>query len=310
MKSTALHKFSFRAHQVSDGVRRPCPVSRRRKLAAGGVFSLGVCLLGFHGAACATVFGTIQEADGLHFQPSQTYSESTQLQVSQSTTPYSGATLFSDSDTGVMRLSAKGLAHNAGPSNSGADVIYPFTTRATVSMVDNVTFQGFAPGSTGSLYYAVDGSFQQSGVQGSGGAVGYGEYGAKVYDGVQNHMHTVGYLTRAGVSDVCSFTTDCLVGETPAAAYGVISFPLTGAKYTFNLFLQMSASGGYVADFSSTAKAYLSLPAGVTYTSSSGGFLTLASPISPVPEPDRNVLLMAGLVLVGAVARARPAQEL
>ena len=277
-----------------------------KMMASNTLVSLGLCLAALPGEASAVVYGSVQETGSALSQPASNYSDATQLQITQSTTPYSGATLFSDSDTGVMRLNAKGLAYSGGLDQLGHNTSVFFTTRTTVSMVDNVTFQGYSAGETGSLYYSVDGSFQQSGYQIPGGAVGYGEYSAKVYDGVQNYMDTVGYAATASQSSTaCWNTTECLVGESPSAIVGVISFPLTDAKYVFNMFIQMTVTGGYIANFSSTAKAYLSLPAGVTYTSSSGGFLTLASPINPVPEPETYSMLVAGLGFIAFFAHRR-----
>jgi hypothetical protein len=60
---------------------------------------------------------------------------------------------------------------------------------------------------------------------------------------------------------------------------------------------------GLDADFGSTARAYLRLPEGVTYTSQSGVFLATAVPLSPVPLPPAAWLMLAGLGTLGVRLR-------
>jgi hypothetical protein len=56
-------------------------------------------------------------------------------------------------------------------------------------------------------------------------------------------------------------------------------------------------------NFGNTAKFYLRLPEGVTYTSTSGNFLTAAAPIFAVPEPSTWAMLLAGKGMLAAKRR-------
>jgi len=82
-----------------------------------------------------------------------------------------------------------------------------------------------------------------------------------------------------------------------------LSFQLhPGTTYSFGMSLDVTAIG-LDADFGSTARAYLRLPEGVSYTSQSGVFLATAVPLSPVPMPPAAWLMLAGLGTLAARLR-------
>jgi hypothetical protein len=72
-----------------------------------------------------------------------------------------------------------------------------------------------------------------------------------------------------------------------------------GGTFWFLAQLNLFAGGtNEVTDFGHTALLSLDLPPGVTYTSSSGLFLTGVA--APVPEPETTWLLLAGLIPIAA----------
>jgi hypothetical protein len=85
--------------------------------------------------------------------------------------------------------------------------------------------------------------------------------------------------------------------------FDTLSFQLLpGTTYSVGMSLDVIATG-LDADFGSTARAYLRLPEGVTYTSQSGVFLATAVPLSPVPLPPAAWLMLAGLGTLGVRLR-------
>jgi len=87
-----------------------------------------------------------------------------------------------------------------------------------------------------------------------------------------------------------------------ALYFETLTFDLLPTTYQFAWTLGVNGAG-YDVDFSSTAKAYLRLPEGVTYTSQSGVFLATAEPLSPVPWPPMWQLTLAGLGLMATRIR-------
>lgn len=72
----------------------------------------------------------------------------------------------------------------------------------------------------------------------------------------------------------------------------------------FNLGLSVDCWGA-ACGFEHTASIGLVLPEGVSYTSDSGVFLTGVTAVAPVPEPETWALMLAGLGVVGRLARRR-----
>lgn len=100
----------------------------------------------------------------------------------------------------------------------------------------------------------------------------------------------------AGVPDICQ------VGKS-INQFNQLAVPIYGGE-TYHAYVDLiaDASDGASSNFSSTGRFYLETPAGVTYTSTSGKFLTEALPI---PEPGTPWLLACGGALIGVVARRR-----
>ena len=93
----------------------------------------------------------------------------------------------------------------------------------------------------------------------------------------------------------------------PTGAYRFTGvYALTGATSVIGLRETLSAFGGgsAAASFGSTSHLAFTLPEGVTYSSSSGVFLTA------VPEPGTWALMLAGLGSVLTLARRRPSRPL
>ena len=101
---------------------------------------------------------------------------------------------------------------------------------------------------------------------------------------------------------------DVTVCGTGAGAYSYdFSLPFEISNLDRDINVQASASvgtvGSGVADFGRTASLGLTLPAGLSYTSDSGVFLSERP--STVPEPATLGLLAAAIGLLGAATRGR-----
>jgi hypothetical protein len=85
-------------------------------------------------------------------------------------------------------------------------------------------------------------------------------------------------------------------------------YALTGASTDLGIdeSLDASCGGGVDCNFSHTGAVSLSLPAGVSFTSDSGVFLT-ASPVAAVPEADSLAIFSVGLLALTATYRRRRA---
>ena len=67
--------------------------------------------------------------------------------------------------------------------------------------------------------------------------------------------------------------------------------------------LQSLAFGSATADFSGTSSVRLELPAGVTFTSASGQFLSAIAPAGAVPEPSTWAMMLIGFGAIGTAMR-------
>ena len=175
------------------------------------------------------------------------------------------------------------------------------TTDANTSISDSVTFSG-AAGLTAFLDYSFEGAH----------GVISDAIPKAAFAQLFVNISTVGgsssvYETLSAYGANCGVGTNCVVG-TSTSRTGSLAFQIfSGAPTNFGISLNGFASIGNSFDFGNTAKLYLRVPDGVTYTSSSGSFLTAAAPITPVPEPATPLLLVAGFALLGLVARPRRA---
>lgn len=198
---------------------------------------------------------------------------------------------YANLNTGILRVVGKSVY--APP--------FTTTTDANTGIGDSVTFSG-AAGLTAFLDYSFEGTL---GVIVD--AVPKAAFAQLIVNiGTVGGSSTV-YETLSAYSANCGFGTNCVVG-TSTSRTGSLAFQVfPGAPTSFNIGLNGFASIGNSFDFGNTAKFYLRVPVGVTYTSSSGSFLTAAAPITPVPEPTTPALLLAGVVVLGFVVRQRKA---
>ena len=117
-----------------------------------------------------------------------------------------------------------------------------------------------------------------------------------------------GYVTSLGYLDTYPSNAPGVWVSTPGYTSNTYTetYLLTGASgdIAVNLSVNLECSLGYVCDFSHTAKFGLVLPAGASFTSDSGVFLT-APVVGGVPEPASWALLVTGFGVVGAASRRR-----
>ncbi len=117
-----------------------------------------------------------------------------------------------------------------------------------------------------------------------------------------------GYVTTLGYLDTYPSNAPGVWVSTPGYTSNTYTetYFLTGASGDIGveLSVNLACSLGYVCDYSHTAKFGLVLPAGASFSSDSGVFLT--APVGgAVPEPASWALLVAGFGVVGAAARRR-----
>ena len=83
-------------------------------------------------------------------------------------------------------------------------------------------------------------------------------------------------------------------------------YDLLGASQSLGIGAYLSAGATFAdLDYGNTLRVSFTLPDNVSYTSDSGVFLTATNTVTPVPEPETWALMMAGLGLVGQMARRR-----
>lgn len=214
----------------------------------------------------------------------------------------------------VTATAQAGLPSDAGYAHASANLaagtlrvtgtsVYapPFatTTDASAGISDTITITGGA-GQMGYLDYSFDGSL----------GVVNDNIPKSAFAQLNVYIATVAtassrYETLSAYSGNCGSGTNCVVG-TSTARTGTLAFQIySGAPTFFQLSLRGTASVGNSFDFGNTAKFYLRLPTGVSYASASGSFLAAAAPITAVPEPTSAALFLAGVAVLGFVARQR-----
>jgi len=117
---------------------------------------------------------------------------------------------------------------------------------------------------------------------------------------------TTRYETLSAFSANCG--PNCEVG-TSTARTGTIAFTIMEGPTSFQMSLYGEATNGNSFDFGNTARFYLRLPDGASYSSASGNFLAAAAPVLSVPEPASWAMLLLGGGVLLRAARARAARR-
>ncbi len=208
---------------------------------------------------------------------------------------------------------AGGILRSA--TSTSANVPYrqvgPVSTRVitTSAMQDYVTFAvASAQGADVVFTTHLDGSYVLSDpyygngnaqVQVIFGAASFGYSGhADVSGSIYGH-HTDSPHGRG----LDGWTSYSFSNETPTG------FDFTGTMHVTDRERMQMFAGLYLdcayssCGFGNTARVGLHVPNGVSFTSDSGVFLTGASPVAPVPEPETWALMVAGLAVVGRTVR-------
>lgn len=177
---------------------------------------------------------------------------------------------------------------------------------AKAALYDTLTFSGVTGTLVGTLNMSIHGSFSgpPSGGQGDVYASLISNFSPL---GIHVHESNSGdiYLPEGTVGGVTT-NADPITGlfDRNDVRFDLSrSFAIVpGGTFWFLAQLNLFAGGtNEVTDFGHTALLSLDLPPGVTYTSSSGLFLTGVA--APVPEPETTWLFLAGLIPI--VARLR-----
>jgi hypothetical protein len=170
---------------------------------------------------------------------------------------------------------------------------------------DGLTFQVAGGGSAdigiqlslnGSVNVPADGSYTQSILMDLGAAQLQWAAG---YVNSNNGIPTS--TIEAGTENWVSYTTPV---QTPTGLVfdGILSVT-SGQDLQFFLNQQLTCNVGATCNFADPLSISLNLPAGVTFTSDSGVFLSQAQPASPVPEP--GAFGLTATCLLAAVALSR-----
>ena len=163
------------------------------------------------------------------------------------------------------------------------------TADATASFTDYVVFTGGAGVSSANLLASLSGSL-------TGGQIG----------------GRAGYIYNVDLFEVASpLSSETLVSES-RTVFGSRTVTLNdtlesgfdftfGKTYGLTATLTLEARDGGVADFADTAKLNFAVASGVGLVSASGYGYNVAA----VPEPQTYAMLLAGLGMIGAIARRR-----
>jgi hypothetical protein len=111
------------------------------------------------------------------------------------------------------------------------------------------------------------------------------------------------YLGTGADGDWLSST---IVSQTANSTIIDAEYQLVGSDPTIpvGLFLECGSSNDASCDYYDTASISLTLPAGVSFTSASGVFLTQA-PVTAVPEPGSFLLFGTALLAIGSLRRCK-----
>lgn len=208
------------------------------------------------------------------------------------------ASAAADRSTGSLHAAAGATA----VPNSGLQAGFP--AGATAKLGDTLYFQA-APGAittTVGMTVHIDGSLGAKLTGDSGGSGSpFANFG--IYVGLNQE--------QGNFKSVASNVTDQFIDSiywTETGNYSLDlhgSFKFDGANAVVPIFMILSVGGQYgYADFGNTAKfTFDPLPAGVSYTSASGDFL------SAVPEPSTWAMMILGFFGVGYMAYRRRNQN-
>jgi len=179
---------------------------------------------------------------------------------------------------------------------------------ARVNMSDWVTFNNVAIGQVGHLDLVVTGGFSTDpGMRIIPRGIAWAAAGVSSADQRVSLVRQAWFAADAG--SVLMIPRDIRerhgsnVGSS-VSYFDTLSFDLRPGRYHFFWQLELVVQG-LDADFSSTARTYLRLPEGVTYTSESGVFLATATPLLPVPEPPMLHQALLGLGVLAGWLRFR-----
>ena len=193
-----------------------------------------------------------------------------------------GASSFAEADLvrGVLKASATSTARQ-----SGAQAI--IRERFT-----------FSEGASGIAYldWRFHGVITKSDTPASNITMSLGILDFSISDGLNPATRDARALFELGCDGIFNYGYGQCVGGTFVESTGSIEIPISSRVFNIQIALSIYAQQFDSANFANTALMYLRLPEGVSISSESGAFLSLAQPITPVPEPAAAVLFLAGLV--------------
>ena len=260
-------------------------------------------------ASAALVFGTPASADAFvstfgvfsgqfasaPVSLSRTNSQNTPSFVSQS---------FASADLNTATLRASITGESLSACCFTGNIV-----SATARISDDVTFLGAGSSVLVNLSLLVDGTFAMTGVATSAtvdAVLGLGVDSASLHLVRNLNPGNFGdFLNGSVTGSPGSFLNKTLNSANAGLVLSVI-VP-TNVAISFTALLSLQGQGAQFdtlsANFANTAQVALSLPVGYSFASASGHFLS-----APVPEPETYAMILAGLGLLGFVARRRKQQ--
>jgi len=147
----------------------------------------------------------------------------------------------------------------------------------------------------------LDGYTDTSRPFGLGAAAFYATFGYGTGTSIAATLGSIRYNSSNGADDTSGTFNFLQVGN---EFVGTIIVPPSRNYFDLTMSLYAHGSYGGVAEYSDTASIGLLLPAGVTFTSGSGVFLSEREP-APLPEPGVWQSMIVGFGLIGALLRLR-----